>query len=251
MIDKDLPALDTHAHIAPDVTPSQIAALGNAVVFAVTRSLHEANQVKNRRDSSLIWGLGVHPGISTARAAWNPQQFKDLLSSFALVGEIGLDRRGGALAEQRSIFKEVLAIVRDEPVLVSIHSSGASTEVVQSLHAAGMRGAILHWFNGDHTDVQRAIETNAYFSVNAAMSREQIQQFPRERVLCETDFPARKVRARKPADMAAIEQLLSEVWKTSPEEVRAATWWNLRTLSEQSGAIERLPESIADTLLYL
>ncbi|MFT4081395.1 MAG: TatD family hydrolase [Nocardioides sp.] len=246
-----LPALDAHAHIAPDVTPAQIAALGQSVVFAMTRSVHEARQVRNRRDQSLIWGIGLHPGVAAARTAWDSKQFTELLGSFALVGEIGLDRRGGDLARQRSIFKEVLSIVRNEPVLVSIHSSGAATEVVEHLHDANPRGAILHWFNGDASDITRAIETDAYFSVNAAMSEDQIRLLPQERVLCETDFPARKTRARKPADMQRIEQLLSQVWNKTPEEVRATTWWNLRTLSERSGAMERLPEPVADTLLYL
>ena len=114
-----------------------------------------------------------------------------------------------------------------------------------------MRGATLHWFNGDSTDIARAIEVDCYFSINAAMTEDQIRRLPPERVLCETDFPARKVRARRPADMQRIEQLLSQIWNKTPEEVRASTWWNLRTLSEQSGAIERFPETVADTLLYL
>lgn len=246
-----LPALDAHAHIAPDVTSAQIAALGQSVVFAMTRSLHEARQVRSRRDPELVWGIGVHPGVPAARAAWNAKQFTDLLDSFALVGEVGLDRRGGEWARQRSIFKQVLSIVRSEPVLVSVHSSGAATEVVEQLHDAEMRRAILHWFNGDATDISHAIETDAYFSVNAAMSEDQLRMLPPERVLCETDFPARKARARKPADTQRIEQLLSQVWGKSPDEVRAKTWWNLRTLSERSGAIERLPEPVADRLLYL
>lgn len=251
MTGSSLPALDAHAHIAPDVTRAQIAALGRSVVFAMTRSLGEARQVKNRRDTALVWGIGVHPGVPAARAAWDAKQFTDLLGSFALVGEVGLDRRGGEWARQRSIFKQVLSIVRTEPVLVSIHSSGAATEVVEHLHDAEMRGAVLHWFNGDATDISHAIETDAYFSVNAAMSEDHLRMLPPERVLCETDFPARKVRARKPADTQRIEQLLSQVWGKSPDEVRAKTWWNLRTLSERTGAIERLPEPVADTLLYL
>lgn len=246
-----LPALDAHAHIAPDVTPTQVAALGQSVVFAMTRSLDEARQVKNRRDSALVWGIGVHPAVAAAREAWDPEQFTALLRSFALVGEIGLDRRGGDLGRQRSIFKDVLSIVRSEPVLVSIHSNGAATEVVEDLQSAGMQGAILHWFNGDSTDIAGAIETDAYFSVNAAMSEDLIRQLPPERVLCETDFPERKIRARKPADTKRIERLLSHVWDKTLEEVRARIWWNLRTLSERSGAIERLPEAVADTLLYL
>lgn len=246
-----LPALDTHGHIAPDVTPAQITALGRSVVFAMTRSLREACQVRDRRDAALVWGIGVHPGVAAARAEWDSKLFTELLGSFALVGEIGLDRRGGDLVRQRSIFKELLSIVRTEPVLVSIHSSGAATEVVEHLHDAEKRGAILHWFNGDATDITRAVEVDAYFSVNAAMSEDQMRLLPPERVLCETDFPARKVGARQPGDTRRIEQLLSQVWESTPEEVRARTWWNLRTLSERSGAIERLPEMVADTLLYL
>src|SRR5699024_12477646 len=84
-----LPALDAHAHIAPDVTPAQIAALGQSVVFAMTRSLDEARQVRNRRDPALVWGVGVHPGVAAERAAWDSKEFTDLLGSFALVGEIG------------------------------------------------------------------------------------------------------------------------------------------------------------------
>ncbi len=246
-----LPALDAHAHIAPDVTPAQIAALGQSLVFAMTRSLQEARRVMHRRDPALVWGIGVHPGVAAARDEWDPEQFTDLLSSFALVGEVGLDRRGGDWARQRAIFKELLRIVRNEPVLISIHSSGATTEVVEHLHDAGMRGAILHWFSGDATDIAQAIKTDAYFSVNAAMSEDQIRLLPQERVLCETDFPTRKARSSKPADVKRIEDLLSHAWNVSREEARAKTWWNLRTLSERSGAIERLPEAVADTLLYL
>ncbi|WP_373887136.1 TatD family hydrolase [Acidipropionibacterium jensenii] len=251
MTSGELPVLDAHAHVAPDVTADQVRALGNSVVFAMTRSLREAAQVKNRSDHSLVWAIGVHPAVAAARAAWNPDEFKDLLASFALVGEVGLDRRGGGWAQQRSIFQELLTIVRDEPVLISVHSSGAPTEVVEHLREAGVQRAILHWFNGSDSDIEQAVNMDAYFSVNAAMSDERIRRLPRERVLCETDFPTRKVRARKPADIDRLEFTLGQVWGTTPQEVRATTWWNLRTLSERSGAIERLPESVADTLLYL
>jgi TatD DNase family protein len=188
----------------------------------------------------LVFRYGVRADReATARDGWNPEQFRVLLDSFSLVGEIGLDDRGDNFAQQRSIFKEILTLVRDQPVLLSIHSSGATTEVVQHLLEEPPSGAILHWFNGDLHDITKSVELGAYFSANAAMPEEQIRQMPIERVLCETDFPARSPKARKPADVNAVEQLLSRAWKASVEEVRATTWSNLRTLSEASGAIER------------
>ena len=102
-----LPALDCHAHIAPDVTRSQLAALGHTHIFAVTRSLAEAQQVANRRDPGLTWGVGVHPGVTAARADYNPETFRQLRPRFALVGEVGLDRRGPR-AEQERILADIL-----------------------------------------------------------------------------------------------------------------------------------------------
>ena len=251
MTASELPALDAHAHIPGDATPSQITALGDATVFSMTMSLQEATRVRDRRDPTIVWGVGLHPREATARDEWNPEQFRVLLDSFALVGEIGLDDRGDNFAQQRSIFKEILALVRDQPVLLSIHSSGATTEVVQDLLEAPPSGAILHWFNGDLHDIKQSVELGVYFSVNAAMPEEQIRQMPMERVLCETDFPARSPKAREPADVNAVEQLLSRAWRASLEEVRAATWSNLRTISEASGAIERMPVSVVDRLRSL
>jgi len=246
-----LPVLDA-AHLPGDVTLSQITALGEATVFAMTFSLEEANRVRDRRDPTIVWGVGLHPREATARDGWNPEQFRVLLDSFALVGEIGLDDRGDNFAQQRSIFKELLTLVRGQPMLLSIHSSGATTEVVQHLLEEPPSGAILHWFNGDLHDITKSVELSAYFSVNAAMAEEQIRQMPIERVLCETDSPARSPKARGPADVNAVEQLLSRAWKASVEEVpHATTWSNLRTLSEASGAIERMPGPVVDRLLSL
>jgi TatD DNase family protein len=246
-----LPALDCHAHIAVDVTSRQIGALGNAVVFAVTRSLAEAKQAATRRDDTLLWGIGLHPGVAVSRNSWSAGVFEEILPAFALVGEIGLDRRAGNLPEQRTIFGEVLDLCAGQPLLLSIHSAGMEKEVLERLGEQAHSGAILHWFQGDETAIGRAVELGLYFSVNAGMAPEQLARFPKDRVLSETDYPARKPRARKPADVAAIEELLSIVWGVEPNAVRTHLWWNLRRLSEASGAIERMPEQLADTLLYL
>ena len=50
-----LPALDCHAHIAPDLTTQQPSSLGQAHAFAMTRSLAEATAVAQRDDKSLTW----------------------------------------------------------------------------------------------------------------------------------------------------------------------------------------------------
>lgn len=247
-LEDEFPPLDCHAHIAADVTQEQIGALGGAQIFAVTRSLDDAEEA-SARDVGLVWGCGVHPGAREARASFDRRRFEDLLPQFVLVGEIGLDRRGGDLEGQKSILRGILETTADQPVLLSVHSAGAVTEVLELLAAVPQRGALLHWFLGDDDAAARAVAMGAYFSVNAAMSDAQISRLPRARVLPETDFPARRTKARIPGDTSAVEQVLGRVWQDDSTEVRAQLYRNLRDLTMQAGCLDRLPSSLADLLI--
>lgn len=251
MVDRvGLPSLDCHAHIAPDVTRSQLATLGHAHVFAVTRSLAEAAEVAEREDRNLTWGLGVHPGVPAARAGYDPEVFRQLLPRFAFVGEVGLDKRG-TRGEQDQILEDVLQACVDRPVLISIHSTGRTSEVVDLIERHPHPGVILHWFLGTPDLIRRAIAIGAYLSVNDAMSDEFVAQMPRDRVLTETDFPAQQVRAKLPGDTGAMEARLARAWQTSQEGARYQLWSNLKRISIESGAIDAVSDAIADTLLSL
>jgi len=243
------PALDCHAHIAADVTQAQVRALGGAHIFAVTRSLAEADRVRRRRDTHLTWGLGVHPGVAAARAAWDPKQFAALLPNFALVGEIGLDQRAGDLPGQQAILRDILRQCAGQQVLLSIHSTGVTPAVTELLLEQPHPGAILHWFLGSNGDINAATEAGAYFSVNAGMSTASLAALPEDRVLPETDYPARQTKAKRPADVTAVERSISEVWGVTPEEARARFWRNLRTLASAAGVLDRLPDTLGDLLL--
>jgi TatD DNase family protein len=246
-----LPPLDCHAHIAPDVTLQQVAGLEGAQVFAMTRTLAQAALVGGRRDLGLVWGLGVHPGDPVARAAFDVATLTGLLDRFTLIGEIGLDRRGGDLARQQQIFDEILSSVRGHPVLLSLHSTGAIDEVLDVLTQRSGRGAILHWFTGNASQVGRAAALGCYFSVNAAMSDEQLARIPPDRMLPETDFPSSRQRtgAQRPGDLLTLETRLETVRPQAGVSVRRQLYRNLRELAITSGAIERLPEQLVDLLL--
>lgn len=243
-----LPTLDCHAHIAPDVTHSQLATLGHTHIFAVTRSLSEAQQVAERRDPGLTWGIGVHPGVAAARESYSPEVFRQLLPWFALVGEVGLDRRG-ARAEQERILADILDACVDQPVLISIHSTGRTRDVIELVKRRPHPGVILHWFLGTPDELTQAVGLGAYFSVNNAMGEELLAAIPHDRVLPETDFPARQVRARIPGETRSLEKRLASAWQVSDEESRYQLWANLKHLTITSGAIETVSDSLADTLL--
>jgi TatD DNase family protein len=245
-----LPALDCHAHIAPDVTTEQLNALGNATIFAVTRSLAESREVVDRRDLALVWGCGVHPGVAAARRAYEERDFRDLVKGFSFVGEVGLDRRAGAIEEQKSVFRSVLAVISDLPLIVSVHSAGCSDIVLDLVEQATHPGIVLHWFLGDQAAMYRATKMGCYFSVNNAMTDDVLRKVPRDRLLPETDFPATRRRGvKRPGDVTELEGRLAELLGETTDHVRWQFYRNLRTLAIASGAIEHLPEALAHRLL--
>ncbi|MDT7766912.1 MAG: TatD DNase family protein [Mycobacterium sp.] len=243
-----LPALDCHAHIAPDVTPRQLDLLGDTTVFAVTRDLQEAEVVTGRQDGKLLWGIGTHPAVPAAVASYDPDRFRALIPDFAFVGEVGLDRRT-SVDNGRRVFADILAACTDQPVLISVHSTGRIPAVLDEIELRNHPGMILHWFTGKSHDLTRALQMGLYFSVNDAMDDTLIQAIPRDRVLPETDYPARKVSAQRPGHVEPLEERLSRLWQQGVQDVRYRLWHNLKKLSIDSGAIETLPDDIANIIL--
>jgi TatD DNase family protein len=224
----DLPALDCHAHIAPDVTTAQIRALEGAVIFAMTRTPAEARYAANRDDSTLLWGYGVHPAVAGANAALSEDAIRNAIVRHLVIGEIGLDRKT-ALEPQASALELILRVCKDQPVLLSLHSTGRTSHLLDAVARNRHPGAILHWFNGTRKEIERAAEMGCYFSVNAAMSDERLTWIPRERLLPETDFPSsrRTTQAHRPGDTAFLKQRLSALTGQPAASVREMWYSNL------------------------
>lgn len=245
-----LPTLDCHAHISPDVTDCQINMLGKTIVFSMTRSLAEASEVQNRSDLPVIWACGVHPSNRVALYNFNAKEMLKMMPNFMIIGEIGLDCRAADLNCQKQVFEEIISIVIKFPVICSIHSAGCTNITIDILLKYRPQGAILHWFTGSKTEIEIASSAGFMFSVNNAMTDEQILQIPHNRILLETDFPVRHNKTGiRPGDTILIEKRLGKLWGKTPEEVRIQCYRNLRDLAVQANVLERLPDMLADNLL--
>lgn len=245
----ELPPLDVHAHIAADVTAAQINKLEPAVVFAMTRSVKEALYTLRPGaplSENLVWGLGSHPGVDQTLTQFDDIMFARAVRSFAVIGEVGLDRRGNASA-QTAMFQSVLRAVSGQSVLLSVHSVGRCTAVLDEIERAPHPGVVLHWFNGTAAEIARAVSLGCYFSVNAAMSPAILERIPLDRTLTETDFPASrsKTGASQPGDVARIEAMLTEL---HGHNVRTQVWANLAQVCGRSDAAKRMPATVQSIL---
>jgi TatD DNase family protein len=215
--------IDVHAHVLTSIDARELRAL-RSVVFAVTREPKEWQAAADRRDELCVWGLGCHPGVPAAIAAFDADRLAELATSTPLIGEVGLD--GGSkvlMTDQRRVFREVLKVAKEHSRLVSIHSVRAASAVLDELEAAdGVSGAIRHWWRGSVSETERAIEMGCYFSLNGAEAGKPkvLRKLPVERVLTETDFPHTRRSDRsadKPGAVLSIEEALADAWSLTGE----------------------------------
>jgi len=234
------PPVDLHCHLAEAGGYKQIAA--KALVVAVTNDPTAWRMLSRDAHDRVTWAIGLHPRVVRR----DDTRAGDLIRAIPLagaVGEIGLDYTTATAADkttQRKVLHAILADLETQRRLVTIHSVSATTDVVSALGDRHVPGAVLHWFLGSSRDLERAIDHDAYFSINSAMlasrrGRMTAEQMPPNRVLAETDAPYTK-RGKiplAPGDVAHAESILARMWQIEPREVRHRLWENLSALQKR------------------
>jgi TatD DNase family protein len=253
---RTLQALDLHAHVDAAITPAELRHL-EAVVFAVTRSLDEAETATRREDDRTIWGVGCHPGLVGAHKAFAADRFADLIERTAFASEIGLDGSSRVpMPTQQATLGAVLGVLQHAPRIASLHSYRATNLILDELAACPIKGAVLHWWLGDARETERALELGCFFSMNASSVRrgDLLDLIPLDRTLTETDHPfgdRRGGRAARPGSVAAVEDALAKHHMRSADEIRLAMWDTLGGLVKDTQCMALLPREVRLQLMAL
>lgn len=243
-----LPPLDLHAHIDTGIEASELSAL-QAVVFAVTRSLDEAEQALKRSDRTTIWGVGCHPGLVGVQKAFDAERFRVLAETTPYAGELGLDGASRVpMKMQQHTLASALRVLQQSPRITSLHSYKATSETLSLIENCPQPGLILHWWLGTESETARAIELGCYFSVNRSSVRRKhlLARIPLDRVLPETDHPfGDKGRGpRQPGRVSHVEEALAEAHGLSTEQIRMRTWQTLASIVQETRTGRLLPERV-------
>ncbi|ESQ87805.1 Qat anti-phage system TatD family nuclease QatD [Asticcacaulis benevestitus] len=188
--------------------------------------------------------LGLHPQLVAQHHA-ELDLFCALLPAAIYVGEIGIDgsrEYAPSLPLQRRVFDQILgACAANGGRVMSIHSRGAVTEVLDSIEQNSSGGtAILHWFSGTPRQLERAVELGCCFSVGPKMLQgakgiDLVGRMPQTRILTETDGPFAR-DDNGPLYPWAAETAISElakIWKLDAMETREQICKNLSSLINQ------------------
>lgn len=206
-------------------------------------------------------GVGVHPwnaGRSLSREEM--AAFRDLASKDCVVaiGEIGLDQygsgstagvhnRGNAspLETQRQVLRQMIHLAREVGKPVILHGRMTYRELLEFVRAEGVGsagdvGGAIHDFTGEAEAALSFLEQGLYFSVTGAITRPDseslrgvVRKVPLDRLLLETDSPARQPishmnEPNEPAFLLEIAENIADIYGISVEEIALRTEENLR-----------------------
>jgi TatD DNase family protein len=246
--------LDAHAHIEPGIAPAELAALRSCVI-AVTRTLDEYAQTRDRPDRCVVWGAGCHPGLAREVKGFSASRMRDAIATTPVIGEVGLDGAARTPMEsQLAALRAILEVASDTPRLLSLHSYRATDLVVRELREFRPHAAILHWWLGSPEETEIAVEAGAYFSINASQARswKSLRLVPADRLLLETDHPfgdRSESPPRRPGNLARSEIAVSTALSVSPDALRRRTWSNLKAIAETLNLVELFPRDFQVQLL--
>jgi TatD DNase family protein len=231
-----LPSLDSHAHIDPARTPTELEPAG--AVLVMTLSLEESELMLKRKQTNIAWGIGCHPRQEKAQEQFNCDRFRELALQAAFIGEVGLDSGSRVpLEKQLKTFRQVLSVAAELKHPVSIHSYQATAQVLEELKRMPISVPILHWWTGSAVETRGTAALGCYFSIHSQVARQSKFRLnvPLERILVESDHGWADPLAAIPCRIEWVEHLVAAQRKISREEVRQATWRHLARIIKETG----------------
>ncbi len=178
--------IDTHCHLDAAefgadreavITRARAAGVAQIVIPAVTvenfetvRSLAHAQ--------GFAYALGIHPLCVDRAGEGDLQRLAEALRAcrddarLVAVGEIGLDHFVPGLdrARQERFYAAQLALARDVDLPVIVHVRRSADSLLKQLRRAGLRGGIVHAFNGSEQQARQLFELGLALGFGGAMT---------------------------------------------------------------------------------
>lgn len=240
--------IDLHCHIDLYDNPSAVlerAEKAGIYVLSVTttpKAWAGTNQI-SRKHKRVRTALGLHPQLVHQRSG-ELSLFERLLPEVNYVGEIGLDNGKNYkqhFSQQIEVFEKIVSLVKQSGgKIMSIHSTHAVDEVLDTLEKNPDSGPpILHWFTGNYSQLDRAVDLGCWFSVGPKMmesnkGRGLISRMPLDKILLETDGPfarASNGRPFEPKDTLRLMQRLPACLNLQDRDLRSVIIKNFRNLT--------------------
>lgn len=153
------------------------------------------------KDSNLILPfIGIHPECANNNLDKMIDLIKDNSGIISGIGEIGLDptyvNSNEDKKNQFHVFESLLSTAEKYNKPVSIHSRKSIDDVFEIMTSYNIKNALLHWFDGNKKQLQKAMDMNFFVSYGPVMvyandKQTLITKTDQDKILVETDGPVR------------------------------------------------------------
>ncbi|MDX1818261.1 MAG: TatD family hydrolase [Marinobacter sp.] len=202
--------IDAHCHFdfprfdgERDEELRRARALG--VLGAVIPGVRQPDWERVRRVANahpgLWYCLGIHPWFVEEHSEGDLQRLESQLASresaCVALGECGLDRLHGSLAEQLPWFEQQVALAARLELPLIVHSVRTHDEIHGALRRANWSGrALIHGFSGSYEQAAKLVDLGCYIGIGgvitherARKTRETVARLPADCLVLETDAP--------------------------------------------------------------
>ena len=219
--------IDTHCHLdfypSPELIAQEAGDNGVTVISVSNLPSHFAQSLPHIvRYKWIRPALGLHPLIAESHTIQEQRLFLNLLEKTSYIGEVGLDYSAAGkttFQEQLKTFRFVLASITDHPKIMTLHSRGAESIILDLLQEYLVTPVMFHWYTGSFTVLEKILDAGHYFSINTAMmttakGRGIISRIPPTKMLTETDGPYTKINQKTthPKDVSLVLSFLASEW---------------------------------------
>jgi TatD DNase family protein len=142
--------------------------------------------------------LGIHPECASEKIDPMITLIQDNINIISGVGEIGLDptyvHNEQDKKNQIHVFESLLSIAEKHQKPISVHSRKSLDGVFEVLSSYKIKNILLHWFDGNKKQLQRAMDLDCFVSygpvvVYANDKQVLLSKTDENKILVETDGP--------------------------------------------------------------
>ena len=176
--------------------------------------------------------IGIHPECADDNLDTMVGLIDNNSQSISGIGEIGLDptyvMSEDDSKRQINVFETLLSLAEKYQKPVSIHSRKSLDTIFQIMTSYNTKHALLHWFDGNKKQLQKAMDMDFFVSYGPVMvyanDKQTLLSYTREsKILVETDGPVRFSRCfeMKSAQISFIPSVIftaSKILKKSFED---------------------------------
>ena len=199
---------DSHIHLSDPVYLSDMKFILKEMEYlkikACCVSMNYENSLQTlelaKKNDLVLPFIGIHPECAHDELENMMNLIEENHCNISGIGEIGLDptytNDNNDIKRQNHVFESLLSSAEKFNKPVSIHSRKSLDDVFQIMTSYNTKHALLHWFDGNKKQLQKAMDMGFFVSYGPVMiyandKQTLLSKTDESKILVETDGPVR------------------------------------------------------------